>query len=719
MCAEASAQQAAAALKPEAEREPAARLDEVTVTSTRTERRVDNVPNTVTVTSAARIQERGARDIKDVFRDELDVSVRAQSTRFTAAGASTGRAGNDSINVRGLEGNQVLMLLDGVRVPNSFSFGAFASGRGDYFATDTLKSVEVLRGPASTQYGSDGLAGAVSLRTLDPADVLRKGSDVGGFVRSSYASVDDSWSHTLAAAGRSGMWEGLFLTNQRNGHETKTHGSDESANITRTAANPLDYDSQSYLGKAYLTLNALHRFGLTIERHQRDQTTEVYSARAVPPLAASSTLDLDADDTLTRDRVSLEHRYTNLNADWIQRAESRVYWQDAKAKQYAFEDRNTSADRVRDGHYKQGTVGAAVLLESNLTAGAPQRLSYGVDWSRSEISGLRDGTVPPFGETFPSKPFPDTTYTQTGAFAQDEVELGKLSVIPGLRYDHYKLDPSGSGYSGNTYALSDKAITPRLGLVWRALPALAPYLQLARGFRAPTPDQVNNGFSNPASGYTTIGNPDLRAERANSVELGLRGKLAAWRYSLAAYDNRYRDFISQRAVSGSGTTADPTVFQYINLARAHIWGAELRGEWQAATRLLVNGGIAWSRGNSESNGATLPLDTIQPIRLVLGSRYELGDWTARANLTHARRKKQSDTDSSTTLQFAPPSWTVLDVGASWKASDRWSLNLNVNNVFDAHYWFWSDVRGLADNSSVKDAYSAPGRNVQLSARYDF
>ena len=71
------------------------RLNEITVSSTRTERHVDKVPNTVTVTPADQIEQNGARDIKDVFRDQLDVTVRNAPTRFTAAGAATGRAGNE------------------------------------------------------------------------------------------------------------------------------------------------------------------------------------------------------------------------------------------------------------------------------------------------------------------------------------------------------------------------------------------------------------------------------------------------------------------------------------------------------------------------------------------------------------------------------------------------------------------------------------------------
>ena len=103
---------------------------------------------------ADEVQRRGARDINDLFRNEIDITVRAAPLRFSAAGASTGWAGNEGINIRGLEGKQVLLLIDGIRVPNRFSFGAFATGRGDFFTLDSAQSLEVLRGPASTQFGS-------------------------------------------------------------------------------------------------------------------------------------------------------------------------------------------------------------------------------------------------------------------------------------------------------------------------------------------------------------------------------------------------------------------------------------------------------------------------------------------------------------------------------------------------------------------------------------
>jgi hemoglobin/transferrin/lactoferrin receptor protein len=367
-------------------------------------------------------------------------------------------------------------------------------------------------------------------------------------------------------------------------------------------------------------------------------------------------------------------------------------------------------------------------LESNLSAPLTQRLSHGIDASRSEISGLRDGAVPPQGETFPVKPFPDTDYTLAGAFVQSEIEVGAFGVIPALRFDRYKLSPSSQGYSGDIAALSDQAVTPRIGVVWCFADAFAPYMQWSRGFRAPTPDQVNNGFTNVAQGYQSIGNPNLEPEHAQSIEAGVRGRIWGLRYSLAGYDNRYEDFIAQQVVGGTGVPGvDPLIFQFINLAKARIRGIELRGEWRAGTHWTVTAGSALSRGYGEINGARVPLDSAEPLRTALGVRYDVGTWSLRAQALHAQGKAANRIAPVRTAPgappsappFAPPSYTVLDIGATWKPLPPLTLNVNLHNALDKTYWRWSDVRGLPDDSTVKDAYTAPGRSLQVSMRYDY
>jgi hemoglobin/transferrin/lactoferrin receptor protein len=714
-----------------------ATLPPITNTATRTDRPVDEVPATVTVVPAADIEAAGARDIKDLFRNQVDLTVRSAPGRFGLALGSTGRPGNEGINIRGLDGNQVLMLVDGIRVPGSFSFGAFATGRADYLALEATQAAEVLRGPASTSFGSDGLAGALSLRTLDPDDVLKAGQAVGGFVRLAGTQVDDSIVLTGAAASRHGPLQALLLLSQREGHQTSSQGRNDAPNSSRTAPNPLEYRQQVLLGKVFFSPAPSHRFGVTVEAMQRRAEIDVFSARAVPPAApaslpATAVVDLDASDRVQRARVSAEHRYDDLNGLWFQKVESRLFVQDADTRQFAAEDRNTAADRTRTSRYREKVVGLSTQFESSLSGALPQRLSYGIDASRTEITAVRDGTPnpsapPPFGETFPAKPFPDTDYTLAGAFVQSEIELagvaglpGRLTVIPALRFDSFKLSPSTEGYTGGpVVGLSDSAVTPRLGAVWRVAEAFAPYMQWARGFRAPTPGQVNNGFTNVASGYRSVGNPDLKPETAQSLEVGLRGKAAGWRWQLAAFDNRYRDFISQEAVSGAGTPADPTIFQFINLGQARIRGVELRGEWRVSPAWTVNLATALTRGTSSRNGVAEPLDSVEPARTALGLRYLAGAWELRADVLHAEAKARDRVRATTPPAFAPEGYTVLDLSARWQPHPRWTLIANLNNVTNATYWRWSDVRGVPDTSTVKDAFTAPGRHLQLALRHDF
>lgn len=696
------------------------KLSDVTVSATRSARKVDDVPSSVSVITDATIQKEGARTLKDVFRNELDVTVPVGPTRFGVGGAPTGRGGQEGVNIRGLGGNQVLMLVDGIRIPNGFSFGPFSTGRGDFLDIDGLKSVEVLRGPTSTQYGSDGLAGAVTFKTLDPSDLLKQGKSVGGFARLGYASIDQAGSGTLAVAGKNDKWQAMVLGSYRQGHETSNAGNNDAKSIDRTTPNPVDYNNRYVLGKAILTIDPAQQLGLTIESQRRSQHTKVFSARAAAPVMPRGITDLTTQDTIERDRLSLEHQYNDVNAAWVQSAETRLYWQDAKVNQYATEQRSRAPERLRDNTFRTQVAGFATQFQTNLTGWVNQRLSYGLDLSQAHIRALRDGTFAPYGSKFPSRPFPDTTYTLGGAFFQSEIELGNVSVIPGVRFDRYAIDPSTKGYENVALtSLSGQAVTPRIGAVWRLAPGFSPYAQLARGFRAPTPEQVNNGFANLASGYTSVGNPALKPEYADSLEIGFRGKSHGLRYSLAGFENRYQNFISQEVIGGGGRPSNPTIYQYVNLTKAKIQGVVAQVELKVGQRWAVQTGAAYLQGDSQMNGVSAPINSVQPFKAMFGLQYDAGEWGGQATVLYSAAKDPSRIAPGRTSQFASPDYTVLDLGVYWKPSTNLTLNANLNNALDTKYWRWSDVSGLTENSRIADAYTAAGRTVQVSLRYDF
>ncbi len=699
----------------------AQQLKQINVRASRSGRDKEAQALTQTQLEQEQIERAQSGRLSDLFSQEVDLSIRAATPRFTAAGSAGGRAGQEGINIRGLEGNQVLLLIDGVRMPDSFAFGAFATGRGDFLNIDALKAVEVLRGPASVQHGSDGLAGAVSFTTIDPDDILQGQHRFGGFAKAGYSSLDKSWQANAALAWRNQDWQHLIFVGQRQGHEVANQADGQFADVAdsrRTKPNPLSFTKRSLLTKSYWQVQANQRLGLSLEALRQELDSQVLSARALAPYGATSVIGLTAHDQISRDKISLEHRWQLPQLSWLQQLESRLSYQQSRATQLSLEDRYTAADRVRDNEYKNQAWYFSSAAQGKL---AELDTSYGVDWSRAEISALRNGTVPPAGESFPARPFPITQYNLLGAFWQADWQTGALTLSPGLRYDQYRLSPKTEGYQGKIVKLSDSALTPRLGLLWQVQPGQQAYLNLARGFRAPTPDQVNNGFSNPVMGYATVGNPDLKAETARSTELGWRGRIAGLRYQLAAYRNHYDDFISQQQVRGSGSAQDPMIFQYINLQQATIRGTEARLDWQLDQNWRWQAGYAQSRGEVRAGGSSAPLETINPARLQSTLTYQQVAWSVYAQLQHQRGKALADipAGAGTSKAFAPAAYTTLDLGASWQINSAWKLQAQINNLTDRKYWRWSDVRGLSDSSTIKDAYSAPGRQFLLSLRYDF
>jgi len=140
---------------------------------------------------------------------------------------------------------------------------------------------------------------------------------------------------------------------------------------------------------------------------------------------------------------------------------------------------------------------------------------------------------------------------------------------------------------------------------------------------------------------------------------------------------------------------------------------------QVGSRWTVQTGAAYLNGDSEINGVRAPINSVQPLKALLGIRYDTTQWGGQATVTYNAAKDPSRIATGRTSQFATPEYTVLDLGVYWKPTPNLTFNANLNNVLDAKYWRWSDVNGLTEQSRIADAYTAAGRNVQVSMRYDF
>ena len=115
-------------------------LERIQVTATRSERAVADVPNTVSVIEREELDDRLVRDIRGLVRYEPGVTVTS----------SFGRFGLGGFRIRGLEGNRVRIQTDGIPVSDAFSIGSFSNANRNVVDLDTLKQVEIVRGPSSS-----------------------------------------------------------------------------------------------------------------------------------------------------------------------------------------------------------------------------------------------------------------------------------------------------------------------------------------------------------------------------------------------------------------------------------------------------------------------------------------------------------------------------------------------------------------------------------------
>jgi hemoglobin/transferrin/lactoferrin receptor protein len=710
----------------------------ITVTATRTPVLQEEAPATVTVITSEEIADQLATDIKDLVRFEPGVAVRRAPARFGAAIGSTGRGRNEDIAIRGIGGNRMLIQVDGIRSPQGFSFGPQDAGRGVFADVSLVKQVEILRGPASALYGSDGLAGAVSFVTADPVDLIKEQS-FGGFVSSQYSSDDNEFAQTATLAGRTGDVSAMVAYTRRDFAELENRGTTEGTGPLRTAPNPQDGKSDAVLAKLVWD-NGPHRIRLTGEWLESAVETEVLTglgpAFTFGPRPVWNVDALNARDTTERTRASLDWTYDGTPEDAVEYAFLSAYWQDASDRQFAFEKRTTltatpAPDRERLNTFENRVYGAVGEARTGFEAGGiKHRIAIGGDISWTRQEGLRDGTFPGRGESFPTRAFPATDFTLGGLFVSDEITLfdGTLTLFPALRLDFYDLNPTDDPLltTFQPAGQSDTRLSPKFGATLKLAGDVILFGNYAQGFLAPTPSQVNNFFEFIAGGYTSIPNPDLRPETSESFELGARYVGDIFSLQVMGFRGDYDNFISQQVIRGAFTPQNPAIFQFINFAGARIEGLEARAEMKLRNGITGRFAMAYADGDTfDQAGVRLPLDTIDPFNLVasIGYRDPQGRFGGEMILTHNGRKERGELERAANgddLFVRPEASTILDLTVFAAVTDALKLRAGLFNLTDETYALWSDVRGLrVADANILDAFTRPGRNLSVSASYRF
>ncbi len=700
-------------------------LDKVTVAATLTEQKVGDVANTVSVISQEDIENNSATNIREMLRYEPGVEV-----------GSAGRFGLSGFTVRGLGGNRVKILVDGVEQAKDFnSGGPYLRGTRNFVDVDSLKQVEVVKGPASSLYGSDALAGLVSFVTKDASDYLTpasSGNDSHLSVKAGYNSVDHSFNETLTLANRSGDLESLLVYTRRDGEEYNNYDDNYQGGQgnDRTKADPVDFQSDNVLLKLSLPLNEHHTIGLTAEYQQTQTDTDLLSLEGPSYSATFNYSDYRGDDTNTRQRIGFNHEINQTTALFDQLRWS-LDWQESTTEQISHNHTNffgygrRKIDYSNEEQALQFSVQANKALDNHL-------LTYGGQYHATELENSTDKFY--LDDT---RPDDIQRYTPTvdgvtwGLFLQDQISLlnDKLVLTPAVRYDSFTAKPdTDSVYTTEFDDHDSDKWTARLGGVYKFNDTYSMFAQFSQGFKAP--DLVQLYREDSASwyrGYVTIANPDLDPEKSNSYELGLRSQGVWGNLEVAAFYNDYSDFIDTQTdeISFNGINVDAT--QYQNIAEATIKGIEARASiWldQVSSAPLGSSlqlSIAYADGEGKNDGESgdTPIDSVAPLKAVIGANYDApdGQWGSSMNWTLVSEKETSDVADETDATTA--GFGILDLSGYYNVNDKLTIRGGVYNLTDKEYSLWEDIRGKPASNTYLDRYTQPGRNFSISATYSF
>lgn len=266
---------AAGALAPslgaqETEEQSGGKLATTTLVSTRTERAALESPAAVVTIDLVGEEDETAEDVGDLVSRTPGASI-----PFDYRGVDTlipyKNGGYMSFNLRGVDGNRVLLEIDGIRqVPeyNEFLGGGSGGSSRAMFDPKVFESVNILKGSASALYGSDALGGVVSLKTLSLVDVLER-SERPWYLSTGfgYYDVNHGFNQVTRAGVRAGDFYVTVVNSYRDGQEYQ--------NDKGTTPYPEDTNSNHLLANFAYIPNPAHRFTVVAERYTSENTTDM------------------------------------------------------------------------------------------------------------------------------------------------------------------------------------------------------------------------------------------------------------------------------------------------------------------------------------------------------------------------------------------------------------------------------------------------------------
>lgn len=671
-------------------------IDEIVVTATRTEKDTLKVPASISVVTAEDIKLHNVKTLSDALA--MLPGVYDGRTHGMSESAN-------GITIRGFGESNILFLYDGMVMNDGYSGGM----NWNAVSVEDVERIEVLRGAASSLYGGKAVGAVVNIIGKNPDK-----DSVRGYV--SYGSrytwknginltkrIDDKWSVGFGYENKqTDGWtkKYSYVTRGTTAAPSGTVATGAIKTIRGSGSTIYLLGTPGTGGSEDNTLNLKVKYHFTsdqslIYRYTHDQ----YRYFSVDP---QSYLVDAAGNRLFEGSVLIGTRYYNFDeSDFTDYYGRRVV--DRHALQYKDEGNkliiNAGFTHVKDSGYTTGDDFAGrgrgndskypsktykLDLQKTWEMG-PHTLVAGFDVQRDAMDYIKSRLAHWHDH--------DSVISQTSKmggkdliaalFVQDDYRFNKhFGINLGLRLDHYK---KYDGYFRNasSYIKQEEAsyneLSPKVALEYYPTPKTTLYASFGHSFNPPRLYQLYR--HDPSYGY--IANPELKPEKTNTFEIGVKEKFDEKTYlGFSAYHAKTTDLITASSKDIAGHR------KYINLSEAKRigWEMELRHAFTDAWSAFVN--YNYERATDEEG---YRIYSIPQHTLHLGVKYDKKPWSAYLEGQYISSRNEPDEFSGHYL--SDDAFFIANCGINYQFMKNATLSLTVENLFDLDYWQWYKARG--------------------------
>lgn len=660
-----------AAAEDEASLPDAVQLDTVQVTAARHQESSFDIPQAVTVVTRKQIERQTPQVMTDLLRGQTGV--------FTQASGP----GQGIVIIRGLKGSEVLHLVDGMRLNNSF----FRNSPSQYIALVdpyNIQRMEVVRGASASLYGSDAMGGVVQILTPEPrfkGDAWRGSGSLLG----QYASAANAWvGRAAGAVGRDGMALSAGYTSMD--HESQLIGNGE--RVQPTAFRAEGYDAKLLVGGA----DSPHEAMLNTSHFEFPNLPRYFEVAGGPGGEGNSLQAYFRPNG----RSFWHARYRYLAPlGFLESLELHLARQEIEDAQF----RQPNDTRTESDDTASTMDGITAQAQSAL---GPLHLIWGAEWYEDEVSSRKTRTSLETGETTADlSRFPDgAVQTSVGAnLAADWKPMPRWLLETGLRFSIVESDIPATPVNSAADVRSD-GTTGNLGVRYALTEQLHWTANAARGFRAPNLFDLGTlGLRpNTSPGQINVPNTTLEPETVTTVDTGLKWLSGAWAAELSLWASEYQDKIEAREPTGNvvpdgqygcATPEGCIEVRSENISQARYHGVESGLRWQR-TAWNAYGTLNWTWGEESREGEpSTPANRVPPLNGQLGLIWTGIDRVdVEPFVQFAASQNRLDDDDQGDVRIDPEGtagWATINLRLGWAPLPGWRVQASGLNLGDQSY----------------------------------